>query len=580
MSRNLFKKLNNPSSQPNRNPFDLSQRTIFSARAGMCLPTLCLETVKDDHFEIDTTVFNRTVKLLSPAFFRCKQYNHFYFVPYNTLWHNWDQFYTRSTEQYSSAAKGNSYAPCFNLKSFIADYPNMDAGDYDMLGYSLKAGCDRIMQMLGYADSSVTAPDGDQFNTYCNLFRVAAYNKIWYWYYRDKRHTITDVAFTPSQFVKYYNLDDIDCSTFDTSKVTDMNRLQKMFAPKYRTWDSDVFTNNYENTQFGDVSIMSSDISRIMTTGDYSSVSTLDITSSRLAITRFDSNSQPYVNIRKSDNTSLGNANFQIPNLFNILSLRRAEAVQHWRELMLRAGDSSGKRYDAMFGSSPKRADDVPIYIGGFDVNLNIDDVTSTAYTPDSTDGAGLGELAGKGLMVSSNQKIKFTSPDYGVIMCITTFLPLSEYDGRYIHKANTLIEPTDFYIPQYDRLGFEPIVASEQVLNTLASRNVVLGYTVRNHYLKTAVDRIYNNFRGGKSLSYWTNPRKDLVLPPQAPGSGQHYRTFYVDPANLNPLFGGQISTSTDDPDLAYNEDQFYCMTYFGITAIRPMSELGLPPM
>lgn len=574
MSRNLFKKLNNPTSQINRNPFDLSQRTIFSARAGMCLPTLCLETVKDDHFEIDTTVFNRTVKLLSPAFFRCKQYNHFYFVPYNTLWHNWDQFYTRSTEQYSSAAKGQAYVPCFNLKSLLIDYPNLDAGDYDMMGYSLKAGCDRIMQMLGYADSSVAAPDSTQTDTYCNLFRIAAYNKIWYWYYRDKRHSITDTGFTPSSFVKYYNLDDIDCSTFDTSKVVNMDRLFKMFAPKYRTWDSDVFTNNYENTQFGDVSVMSSDVSQIL--GKKGVV--YDYTD-RLGVSQVTGSDRINVVLRNTDGSLVANSNqFEIPNLFNILSLRRAEAVQHWRELMLRAGDSSGKRYDAMFGSSPKRADDVPIYIGGFDVNLNIDDVTSTAYTPNSTGGAGLGELAGKGIMVSSNQKIKFTSPDFGVLMCITTFLPLSEYDGRYIHKANTLIEPTDFYVPQYDRLGFEPITASEQCLNTLVNRNVVLGYTVRNHYLKTAVDRIYNNFRTGKSLSYWTNPRRDL--PNANPNLPNHYRSYYVDPANLNPLFGSQVSVGTQDPDAAYNEDQFHCMTYFDIQAIRPMSELGLPPM
>ena len=96
--RDLFTKLNNPSSNIPLRPFDLSQRKLFSARAGMCIPTLALECQKGDKFRIDTTVFNRTDRLLAPAFFRCKQVNHFFFVPYHTLWHEWDSFYTRSTE--------------------------------------------------------------------------------------------------------------------------------------------------------------------------------------------------------------------------------------------------------------------------------------------------------------------------------------------------------------------------------------------------------------------------------------------------------------------------------------------------
>lgn len=582
MSRNLFKKLNNPQSDPQRNPFDLSQRTIYSARAGMCLPTLCLETVKGDTFEIDTTVFNRTHKLLAPAFFRCKQYNHFYFVPYNTLWHNWDQFYTRSTEQYSAAAKGMAYAPSFNLNWFLDELQNNVnvSAMGDMMGYKALPGIDRLMQMLGYGDTSITSTwQSSPDNIATNLFRIAAYNKIWYWYYRDKRHTITATNFTPSVFVKYYNLDDLDCSTFGNSQISDFSRLVYMFCPKYRTWDSDVFTNNYENTQFGDVSVMSSNISRI--NYDTTGVDASNYTTARIGLSGYQT--QRYLTIRNADNSLVNNSPtlFTIPNLFDILALRRAESVQHWRELMLRAGDSSKNRYEAMFGSAPKRDDDVPIYIGGFDVNLNIDDVTSTAFTPDqdgSQHARGLGELAGKGLMVESGKNIKFTAPDFGVLICITTFLPLSEYDGRYISKANTLIEPTDFYIPQYDRLGFEPVTAGEQCLNTMVSRNVVLGYTVRNHYLKTAVDRIYNNFRTNKSLSYWTNPRRDL--PNANPNLPNHYRSYYVDPANLNPLFGQYISNLVDSPDLAYDEDNFHCMTYFNITAIRPMSELGLPPM
>ena len=83
--RNLFAKLNNPSSDIPLRPFDLSQRKVFSARAGMCIPTLALTCVKGDKFKIDSTIFNRTDRLLAPSFFRCKQFHHFFFNPFAIL---------------------------------------------------------------------------------------------------------------------------------------------------------------------------------------------------------------------------------------------------------------------------------------------------------------------------------------------------------------------------------------------------------------------------------------------------------------------------------------------------------------
>ena len=78
--RNLFKKLNHPVSSHPLRPFDLSTRKIYSARAGMCIPELAMEVYKGEKYRIDTTVFNRTEKLLAPAYFRCKQFHHFFFM--------------------------------------------------------------------------------------------------------------------------------------------------------------------------------------------------------------------------------------------------------------------------------------------------------------------------------------------------------------------------------------------------------------------------------------------------------------------------------------------------------------------
>lgn len=598
--RNLFKKLNHPSSDIPLRPFDLSQRKVYSSRAGMCVPELCMEVVKGDKFKIDTTVFNRTDKLLAPAYFRCKQFHHFFFVPYHTLWHEWDSFITRSTEKLSSATLGSNYFPNFDLLGFLDSMDSDSNSHNDMMGYRDLPGIDRMLEMLHYGSwdsyepQSYTTAGSPQ--KYCNLARILAYNKIWYWYYRDKRHNPASAGAFPflGSFEKLYNVDDVDSSTFASSHIdhtlntSGYSRLLAMFAPKYRTWDSDVFTNSFVDTQFGSVSVLNAENVQIFNSVSKASIGGIAaVNATNVAMQAQSSQDYPYMTLKDTGGTVIsGSSRWNIPSLFDILQLRKAEAVQHWRELMLRAGDSSGKRYIAMFGSAPNRSEEAPNLIGGFDVNLNIDDVTATAY--DSTqaqgDNNGLGQLAGKGIMSQNGQTIEFTAPDFGIIMCISSIMPLAEYDGNCIDKANMLVEPTDFYIPQYDRLGFEPVIRAEQLTDYQALGSnyweKVIGYTVRNHYLKTAVDRVYNNFRTGKSEAYWSCTRRNLYGINPIINSVYDFRNYYINPSVINNLFDRHCNPVTSSPDSAYNEDQFKCLTYFNITALRPMSELGLPPL
>ena len=580
--RNLFEKLTNPSTSLPLKPFDLSSRRIYSARAGMCIPEISFEVYKGDKFKIDTTVFNRTERLLKPAYFRCKQFHHFFFVPFHTLWHEWDSFYTRSTEKLSSATLGNAYFPNFEILNFI--YQQIGATtNTDMLGFKLWPGIDRMLEMLHYGSMDMLDPQTyDDYETkptkYLNLAKILAYNKIWYWYYRDKRH---DANYF-SDFVKLYNVDDVNCSTFANSHVTDQSRLLKMFAPKYRCWDSDVFSNNFVDTQFGSISVLNAQSIELQNGADPSSFSG-NANTYNAGVTRSLSSQPMNLGIRDSQNTLVsGSTKWNIPSLFDILQLRKAEAVQHWRELMLRAGDSSKKRYIAMFGSAPNRSEEAPNLIGGFEVNLNVDDVTSTSYLPESQsfDPIGLGDLAGKGFMVKqSGTELEFTAPDAGIFMCISSIMPLAEYDGGCIDKSNMLIEPTDFFIPQYDKLGFEPIIMAEQFADGqgIDLWDRVLGYTVRNHHLKTNVDRVYGNFRSGKPEAYWCCPKR-TVFKASWPSHDTYFQNYYVFPSVVNGLFDRHVQASTINVESSYSEDQFKCLSYFQITGLRPMSELGLP--
>ena len=88
-----------PSPHPNlsRNGYDLSSRKVFSAPAGALLPIGVWECNPTEKFSFKVDDFVRTQPLNTAAFARCKEYYHFFFVPYRSLWNHSDKFFTGVT---------------------------------------------------------------------------------------------------------------------------------------------------------------------------------------------------------------------------------------------------------------------------------------------------------------------------------------------------------------------------------------------------------------------------------------------------------------------------------------------------
>ena len=55
-----------------RNAFDLSQRHLFTASAGMLLPVMSIDLMPHDHIELQATDFMRTIPMNSAAFMSMK----------------------------------------------------------------------------------------------------------------------------------------------------------------------------------------------------------------------------------------------------------------------------------------------------------------------------------------------------------------------------------------------------------------------------------------------------------------------------------------------------------------------------
>ena len=243
----LFKSLK-PTASLSKNGFDLSRKHVFYSKAGQALPCLAVETVPGDHFEIDLTSLSRTETFNTAAFVRGKQRYDFFFVPYSQLWHPFNQFISQRNDKHSTQQRYHTYCPVVRMGDvfrFIRDLlelendPDSIQESQDIHGYFISHSVVRILDLLGYGnfqyllDLSYTSPDWDEIinafdNKYVNLFRIAAYQHIWYDYYRNKYYDVDgtggiETTGQPSHYgldyVYAFNFDDLACDTFSNSKV-------------------------------------------------------------------------------------------------------------------------------------------------------------------------------------------------------------------------------------------------------------------------------------------------------------------------------------------------------------------------
>lgn len=568
-NRNIFKALANPEHKPGRNAFDHSHRKIFTAKAGELLPVLCKDVVPGDYFEIDTATLLRTLPLNTAAFLRAKMNFDFFFVPKNILWHNWESFRWQRKDVYSSVAQGFKNVPQVRYSTLDAWASVERSGDTSPVN-SVPAR-KKLLNLLGYGNLAKGTPIGVDGQRSFEVLTIAAYNHIYNDFYRNPWRDEPD-----SNSIMNMNFDDVACTSFDTCLI-DTSRTSDFVKMHYRGWKKDLFMGSLPNQQFGSVSSISSP-------GQLQGVilqSSPAVNGSAQAAyhTNFSDN------IARSGTLGVGDSstgssvwnifrpgsspqNFSAAG-FDVLQLRRALALQKWKEYNMRAGYRAHNQQRAMFGVSPKYSNDDHVhFIDSYDASISIDEVVSQNGSVDGN----LGELGGKGIGFANGKKIRFDVSDDGFIFCIFSIVPEAEYDAYGIDKNRIRSEAFDYYTPAFENLGMEAIHRYE--LNGLVGQNsstadAVIGYAPRYYEYKTDYDKVYCDFVTGGALSSWVSTRRDLE---SISNSGTiPIESYYINPRVLDSVFGFNADRNLDT-------DQFLINLNFGISAIRPMSVLGLP--
>lgn len=571
MPKNVMKLLK-PSPNYGRNDFDESHRHLFTANFGELIPGSCIETVPNDKILIRISDLVRAQPMVTSPFLRAKQHCDIWFVPYNLMWSKFDEFIVDKDEPASSSLREREFVPWTDLdeiqlaidKYYTSSPQYTDvhsrqcykqiARNLDLLGYSGTLLLDSINSSLQYKNKGV------------NLWRLLAYNLIWYreyrqQYYDDGKYLIpSSLASNPNAAAFLFNMDFLQCSTQATSKLAysqfpDYRELlAAMLQPRYRCWKKDLYTGLLPSTQFGNVSI-------VEVPYQLDSFRKLNGTTPTAGDTKF---INPYNDLLDYSGSSLTHI-----NEFDILALRKSEAIQKWRENALRAGNQVQDNFEAHYGVKPQSHMDVhPQHVASFDAPLNIGDIMATAETGAAINGV-VGDVAGKGIMsFSGDQTIKFETNDFGVLMCIYSILPEAEYNSNGVDRLNCLLEREDYFFNEYENLGLEAVDRS--VVTNLGNTSGILGYAPRYFGYKQKLDRVcgeFQDFQGYHGqFSPWVAPKFDVD--DSIPGQPVPLSTLYVNPDVFNNNFHYANNVV----------DQFVCDFYVDCEAIRQMSVSGMP--
>lgn len=419
---------------------------------------------------------------------------------------------------------------------------------------------------------------------YLNVYPLYAYNHIFYTMFRNSYYDL-------NYDVRNFNVDFLDCSTLAGSIIVPYNIPRRWYNLECHQWKKDLFTGILPDTQFGAVSSLTINIPSVslqgytgFDTGRWANQNGSALSNNQPVVTNSPANLADNVgNLIRHSHTINGSTSGGLAS-FNMLALKRAEALQQYRQDLLRAGNHTQDIFKQIYGAEPKsQLNEHSYFVDVCGGDVIIDPVVATAATGETTNGS-LGDIAARAL-VNAGGKFKLSVSDFGCFIFLAYIVPESMYNSYMIDPHLMNLTQEDHFIPQLMNLGFEPLI--NEVLNGLSTLpNVTRGYTLPYAEFKTAVDQCHGNFvdffdetlpasldyseffpnsyEGSKS--HWVAPRTDMQL--------QKYvslRNFYVDPRVLNNVF-------LVAADSTYETDQFTCFTRINVDSTRQLSELGLP--
>lgn len=582
---------------PRRSAFDLSSKVAFSAKSGELLPVKWYFTMPGDKFTLKRQHFTRTQPVNTSAYTRIREYYDWFWVPLHLLWRNAPEVIS---QMQSNVQHANSQTSALTLGNFLPTISNSQINTFltclhkktNYFGFDRSDLAYKLVQYLrfgncnynGASNYGTTVPLTDpsysqkyRFDLNLSVFPLLAYKKFCQDYFRYSQWQ------TSSPYlwnIDYYTGTDQHLFTsvpVASDSYWDNNTL---FDLEYCNWNKDMFMGVLPDVQFGDV--VSIDTGGLKAQELHVEAKTSSSLNRSVYLgakigssgTDFSVNAGP--DAAKADSLVVGMPS--VAASFDVLALRRGEALQRWKEISLNVPQNYRAQIKAHFGVDVgENMSGMSTYIGGDSSSLDISEVVNTNLQ--SGDASSEAVIAGKGVGSSQGSE-KFEARDWGVLMCIYHNVPLLDYVISAPDPQLFVSQNTDLPIPELDSIGMQSIPVTMysnsdfEFATGFASSDLTMGYLPRYYNWKTSYDFVLGAFT--TTEKEWVAPItpaiwKKMLSTITSGSSAVSYNIFKVNPSVLDSIF--QVNA-----DSKWDTDPFLINCAFDVKVVRNLDYSGMP--
>ncbi len=594
-----------------RNGFDLSHRNIFSASVGELLPVSVIECLPGDNFKIKTSSFTRTVPVQTASFTRIKEYFDWFFVPYRLLNRSFNQDILQlknenpiSADGPTRAVQAQTLTPNTTLKDIVATLNKDDVLQAtNFCGFSQSQLSSKLLTYLGYGNFIQYWADNKQQEPFAvssmvSLFPLAAYQKIYMDFFRFTQWERNAPWTYNFDWLGRYQNSAYTSPTISYSTVPAFDINNSIFTMRYCNYPKDLWHGLYPKSQYGDVATVSLDSSATATipsqTGSVvaplkahpSSSAPVavslgsplpDIGSGEFAL-RSTSGISEGSDLVAYGSATFGSTQITIPSLkssFDILQLRKAQALQRWSEITQSGSYDVTEQMEKHWGVklAPQLSDRCR-FVGSSQGTIVINEVVNQNLTTKDD----IADIKGRGLG-SQNDYTEFQTDEFGLLMCIYHAVPQIDYNLNRQSFATKRVRYSDFPVPEFDKLGlqavyYEDFNNSAYLLH--ADPTVLMGYAPRYFEFKTNFDLVNGVFTTTRPdwVAQFTEQqiKNTMEVTSGKPSTLRVNANFFkVDPRLLDDIFGAEANASVDS-------DTFYVGADFDIKVVRNLDFDGMP--
>lgn len=547
---NKLKDVNIPVATKNRSTFSLPENLYTTFKFGFVKPTYIRELVPGDTITLHPAAMIRCTALEEPSYQNVKLRTRFFFIPSRLVQQDFQDFIAGVKPVNGT---GSIYIPTcmrFSNKDAVAALvpfsSTTDADTYDFY-YN---GAKYVLNNYGRRIVDILLSLGYDFTHYAQTTQMNALPLLAF------IRTIIE-WYTPSQYINSVRAGVENIYKSNGTLITQSTIAILFGFLAYNTcsaFEADYFNGsfhdangNIDNLAFSDV--LTQESQRIQISGQKSAYHA--------------------AGAEESYNT-----------------IKTIYAFQDWVIRKAKAGYRYFENLLAEWGVTPESARvDRTEYLGSSETPVKISDVTSTAQT----EGANLGDYAGRGIGGGEGQVVQYESREHGYIIGLSSmYIDCPVLTGRDRHILH--IDRLDFFTPEFEEVGVQALRADESLSGYDISGTTVVhrdgeicGYVPRYWEYKMSRDKCTGGFRFANqrlSLRPFVNGRwfdsfsKHLYNGDQ---QGRDVEPFVQDFAHsllkvndqyYNNNFMFQVTSEAVDP--------FIVHMMFDVTMSRPMASIS----